>query len=228
MTLRRYVEIRLGDELTLWINPTTIDFDVGTKWPVSRQMESKINGLLPVPLTRGLIRPLLHQLEPFVIPSWCYGLPKPVGTIEKYRRVEDFIQNRRDLKSTIWYRDLVHELEHRGVATHKTLRMYGTDDIYNFFKTYVCELIESMSRTGYCLRKGADLGAVIINRHGTLEKAGSGNHRFYVAKVLGLQRFPVRVTGVHSDWWCAQKEIRANFGVCNLPGALAVVEQKHQ
>src|SRR5690606_9032347 len=80
-TLRRYVEMRLGDELILWINPRSIDFDVGTKWPASRQLEDKIIGLLPAPFTRNLIRPLLHQLEPFVIPPWCYGVPTPVHTM---------------------------------------------------------------------------------------------------------------------------------------------------
>jgi len=64
-----------------------------------------------------------------------------------------------------------------------------------------------MSQSGYCLEKGADIGTVLINRDGKLDKAGSGDHRFYVARVLGLQRFPVCVVGVHHDWWRAKGKL---------------------
>lgn len=225
---RRYVESKLGDRLVLWINPTTIDCDVGTKWPVSRHMERRTIGRLPQSVTRGLLRPVLHQFEPFVVPSRYYGDPKTIESIEKYRKVEEFIRNGNNIECTLWFRELVDELEHCGVAKHKSLHMYSVDDISAFLKTYVADLVESMRRTGYCLAKGPDLGAVIVNRRGKLDKAGSGNHRFYVAKVLGLQRFPVRVTGVHSDWWHEQKESCPKFGIRNLPAALSDVERRHQ
>lgn len=142
-----------------------------------------------------------------MIPASCYRSRTLVESIGKFKKVENFIRNRNDVSSTIWYKELLDELERRGVAGHKKRRMGTVDEIDKFFQSYVFDLVDSMSQSGYCLEKGADIGTVLINRDGKLDKAGSGDHRFYVARVLGLQRFPVCVVGVHHDWWRAKGKL---------------------
>ena len=37
----------------------------------------------------------------------------------------------------------------------------------------------------------------LIDEHGAVIKGSKGNHRFAIARLLGLQSFPLKIVGVH-------------------------------
>jgi hypothetical protein len=106
--------------------------------------------------------------------------------------------------------------------------MHTEDDIRAFFADYALDLADSLSANGYCLRKGKDIGTVLVGPDGSLHKSASGNHRFYVARILGISPFPVMVTGVHRAWYKNVRKTRRGDTLSELARSLAEVEQEHQ
>ncbi|HSF95832.1 MAG TPA: hypothetical protein VLA52_12475, partial [Thermohalobaculum sp.] len=73
-------------------------------------------------------------------------------------------------------------------------------EIEAFLRDYVLDLVASMEHRGYDVEKGGEFGSAQIGADGQLVKSGSGTHRFCVARLLGLTRFPLRVVGIHAGW----------------------------
>lgn len=225
---KRYVSKRLQDRLVLWINPRSISYRVGTKWPVTRPLQKRIKALPNVPfLSKGLIR-FLRVYHPFVIPARSYNETFPIESHDKYVKVKDLLVCRDDITSSDWYKSLAGEIEKHGVAKHKHIEMRTENDIKSFFADYALDLAESLATSGYCLDKGKDIGTVLVGPDGSLHKSASGNHRFHIARILGVSPVPVMVAGVHQAWYEPIAKTRKDSRLSELARSLAEVEQKHQ
>ena len=91
------------------------------------------------------------------------------------------------------------ELSANGVARYKRGRLESQADIVRHFEAYLLPLIADLRHSGFDRTKG-DLPTVLIGADGRIDKAGSGDHRFYLAQILKLPACPVRVRGAHADW----------------------------
>ena len=78
--------------------------------------------------------------------------------------------------------------------------MRSEAEIRTFLNEYALNLIRTMESSGYDLEKGSEIGTAHIDRDGRLVKSGSATHRFCVARIVGVKRFPLRVVGIHEDW----------------------------
>ena len=95
--------------------------------------------------------------------------------------------------------------------------------IRRFFGDYVA-LFESMAAHGYRPGASKDEPGIAIGRAGEPIKLANGNHRFAVARLLGLRPIPAEVHFVHPRWYAAmprgpqrlRRAVRAAAGVTAL------------
>jgi hypothetical protein len=61
-------------------------------------------------------------------------------------------------------------------------------------------LVRSLQAEGYTSERPSSTAGIAIGRDGTLLKIWNGNHRFAIARCIGLATVPVSVRLVHADW----------------------------
>lgn len=179
------------DDGIIWIDPTNVRRFCGSKWPHCH-------------LTENFWVRRVYELNPafsFLKLGGEWDIKsRLIADVEKYLLMKDFVDNLTSYEESLWYRNLVECYMRNGIATHKKLRMYGVDDIKSFFVQYAIPLAQSLSISGYKYEIGDEVGSIAIDRNGTMHKAGSGTHRFFLSKILGVRSVPVQVTFVHTEW----------------------------
>lgn len=219
----------LGDKLILWINPQTIDYQVDTKWPITQSVQKKVDWLLkPLPSIKTKAISFLRRRESFVIPDSYYQIPKPIKSNQMYNSILDLIHKRENYKNSNWYQEMLVHLSRNGEVMHKKILIKCESELDHFFENYVLDLINSMESDGYRLDKGAEVGSAMVGTDGELHKSGSGGHRFYSAKILGVKPFPIRIVGVHRCWFRTLNIPNRSSGLAKLYDALLEVGEKHQ
>lgn len=204
MAKRSRVVARLGDRLTVWIDPRKIDGYVGLGIVVTRRTDEVLRrapiNLRRLPILRKALRGLWSKDPSFVIATPRYRTPAPIDGLDKYLLIRDLVARDGAYQDSRWYADLRAKIERDGRAHHKNLEMRSQADVHAFFDSYVLPLVESMRRDGYDMQLGAQLGQALIGPDGQLHKAKHGDHRFFVARLVGVARFPLRIVGVHESW----------------------------
>ena len=214
-----------GDSLVLWVDPTKINSYSGTAKPFVDHFAKKLaaSGSL-----FRLARKILYPCEPFIIPGQYFRQAVPVETIERYKKLQDIIANRENTQQSLWSKLLHDQLKKSGVAKHKAIRMYNAGDINEFMDNYVLDLINTLERYGYDSTKTNDCGHAQIDDMGRLIKSTSGVHRFCAARILKVERFPIRVVGVHEKWLDLIGVSNCVVSSEHFKSALKNVEFKHQ
>jgi hypothetical protein len=197
MHVRKNAHLRLREAAVVWVDPRRISLQVLTATPATENVRNALRKPLHHPLTTWPLRVAIAAFDPYVVPSHHYPEAQPVEATARYRKVYDFIHHRDTPRATLWFHALRKSLEERGVARHKKVTMKCEGDIERFFSGYVIPLIESLQRDGFRVEAGGGIGSALIAADGALHKSDSSNHRFCMARILGLTRFPVRVVGVH-------------------------------
>ncbi len=226
---RTLVRPIVGEKLVLWINPETVDLHVGTKKPNLISLKNRMKRLRDTyHLPAFLERPILNAhalVESFVIPSKNYRSPKPIVEVAKFALVKDMIENQNDIHNSIWFQKLMDDVENKGLAKHKRLKMSNQQEVEQFLKTHVLGMINSLSESGYDMSVDDEVGSGLIGPDGTIHKSSSGDHRFYTAKILGLKPFPLIIRGVHEDWYRKAMGNRLNLRL--LGEKLSEIEANH-
>lgn len=204
-----------GTRAVLWIDPARVDDHSGSKWPVGKHRLKQLGRVLPPPLVR-MLRPWAKGSEPFAIPPEHFGGVEPVTETVRYQRVADFIAHKDEARRSAWYRDLMADLERDGIARHKEIALKDEGEVVAFLEGYVRKLVDSLATEGYRSDAVGFESTAVIDAEGRLCKAGSGNHRFNIAKVLGVRRFPLRVVAAHEDW-LGRGVSRTNEVLARLP-----------
>lgn len=196
LTQNTFIE-QAGDRAVVWIDPARVKDHAGTKWPVGKRNWRRYRRFLPKPIAM-IIRSSIRGREPILIPDDCFGRElTPVSQTERYQKVADFIAHRDTPRDSEWYGDLCRELSKTGIARHKAVEMRSEAEILGFFDTYVCPMIDSLIKDGFKPEFSGYESSAVIGPDGVICKTSSGNHRFNVAKVVGLTRFPLKILGIH-------------------------------
>jgi hypothetical protein len=224
---KHHIQKLLGDQLVLWINPQKVDYHVGTKWPNVMDLTRKIRRIgRRVPFGRkpsAMINKIILRYEFFTISEKCYRERVAIENMEKYKKVEDFIENKYDIDNSIWYRGALKDLQVKGYASHKKTRLFSKEEIDDFFHNYVMDLVKSMESKGYDDSKSKDVGVALIGSDGAIHKTDSGTHRFYVARILGVAPVPVKIGGVHKEWF--DRHVASSRQLDKLVMELKVIEE---
>ncbi|MBF9059084.1 hypothetical protein HKCCSP123_07805 [Rhodobacterales bacterium HKCCSP123] len=217
---------RMGDGAVLFIRPREVQYHSGTKWAVAKTRSKRLDAAMPRVFMNILLR-ILKSREPFVIPRHYFRDIEPITGTPRYEKVADFIASGGPVEETLWFRQLVADLESNGIARHKKILMRNRAEISGFLETYAAPLVESLKSEGFSTDKGDYEASAIIDADGRLVKASSGNHRFAIAHVLDLPVFPLRVAAVHEDWYREEVASRGDNWL-ELQAALERVEDRHR
>lgn len=176
----------------------------------------------------SLVRRLRSRVDDptFIVPRARYRAPVAIEQVAKYQKVADLIAHRGDCERSAWFADLVRELERDGRAQHKLVVML-TLDVHAFFERYVLPNVDSMERSGYDPTLAPDLANAMVGADGALHKANKADHRFYVARILGVERVPMRVIGVHEHWAQDHDLCIDEHDLDRLVAAVREVERHH-
>ncbi|WP_152448257.1 hypothetical protein [Roseivivax sp. THAF40] len=189
-----------GERAVIWVDPARVPLHSGSKWPVYRKRMLRLRRYVPLAFA-NLARPALKAREPFFIPGDAFRPGQPVVDTPRYRKVADFISHRDTPTDSLWYRDLMRELETQGVAWHKKIAMRSEAEILDFLEGYVGGLMDSLRAHGFSSNESRYESSALICRDGSLTKTGSGNHRFNMCHALNVTPFPLRIVGAHRDWF---------------------------
>lgn len=190
-------KLQLGQALVLRVDPRKVTHHAGSKFPISRTIEQKLKGF-PKPIRKGASQ-LSTRYHPFILADDALPPVTPIELLEKDRRVKDLLSSSH-YSDSLWYQSLLAELTTKGKTRHKGIKITSQDELNKFFETYVWELVASMRRDGYVERAGSDTGTAFILSNGVLVKSASADHRFLVARHLGVRDFPLTVMGVCRGW----------------------------
>ncbi|GAA5072639.1 hypothetical protein GCM10023209_17620 [Roseibacterium beibuensis] len=158
-------------------------------------------------------RPMIVTSDRFVV--------TPLEEGQTYQRMLDVWTHREDLSASETYRNIWNTLTRTGRYQHKRYEITDPAEIPQLIATCYLDLLESMSRDGYCADRTSalatgGLGRAIVWQDGSLVHENGATHRLAAAKIVGLRHgFPFRIVGVHEDW------LRAN-GVGERPSKEAV------
>jgi len=213
-----------GDANIVWVNPRSVNTITGSKWPVTGSRVKKLRLYLPHGMVLAL-RPWLTRSEPFFTPSDAFAVGGPINETEKYKRVANFIACKNDIKASDWFEMLARQLSETGVAHHKSRALRSQADILRFLEGYARDVVDNMANSGFSPRYSGYESTAVINADGSICKSASGNHRFCIASVLGLDRFPLKVIGAHQDW---RPDLVEAGTLDDILKALKSVEARHQ
>lgn len=168
------------ERLLLDLDPTPIDRYVSVRTPVEK-LRFHLNGLLlPGPVRRG---------------NWD-GRALPMEHHPTFRLIQRLYESDYDLHAGLVA--LEEYFRQRGLsaaaARDKTERK-GAKIVWRY-----AGLARRMAEEGYRPGLARDEVGVAIARDGTLLKAPGGQHRFAVARLLGLRCITAEVRYVHRSW----------------------------
>lgn len=226
---RRLLTVLLKDAITIEIDPRQVRYHVRSARPgnkvIKARLERQKSGNAFEKVLRRQILRVTNSLESFVIDAAFYEDLADFDDFPKYRKVKNFVEHRKDYKESDWYLELLSGLRKNGFARHKNILMRSETEIDHFMSNYVLSLLDSLEKDGFDRRKGGGLGRVLIGKDGTIHKCTSGRHRFYSSRILGIKPIPVRVAGVHEDWFHEHVGPKLNLG--KLRHAISQVEKKY-
>ena len=141
---------------------------------------------------------------PFVLAAKYFPVAKPLHANRSSLLMQDLVLNRTDPESSLWWRDRLAELSSDGVTTVKGRSFRDEHAVRRHLNEYLLPMIDGLALNGWddTLAESGP-GSASIGAHGELLKAESVNHRFFLARSLGVREFPLRVRSVHRDWWDA-------------------------
>jgi hypothetical protein len=180
-----------------------------------------IGWTLPRRAVRGLGVPTRARLNLQFFPEGEWDLA--AEPFEVHRYVRELFVDEVPVRESAQYRDMLARIS----DPQRAGSVWGcrtVEDVDRYFERLQA-MFEDMRRHGY--RPHLSLGAnredevkVRVGRGGRLIKASGGNHRVSFAKILGIDRIPVLLCGVHKDYVRAFARQRGSWEAGTLVEAL--------
>jgi hypothetical protein len=191
----------------IFIDPVSVTEHCQTSYQITGPIRDSIvnNRLLPSKLSKSLGWRILN-LEPFIKPWFGYET-LALSKVDKYKNVEELIALEGNYKESSWYLSLRQTLIDFGVVRHKGIVINNFIELDSLFETYLLPLIQSIKINGFLI-KNQQIPEVIVGNDLRLLKASRANHRFFIARKLGINRIPVKISGVHIGAMHGKNSIR--------------------
>lgn len=219
----------MKDALIIWVDPRKIHHHATSSRRDNRRVKQEFQTLgsknTSIKIVRRLTQRAANAIESFVIDPACYQKPTPIELHRNYLKIKNIIEHRENYTDSEWYSDLANSLEEQGHAKHKKIIMRSKDDIDHFMQSYVLALLDSLERDGFDFQQGGGIGRALIGKEGSIHKSSSGRHRFFAARVLGVEPIPLRISGVHDAWY--RSNVGRSFNRKKLEAALSDIQAKH-
>jgi len=125
----------------------------------------------------------------------------------RFRLLSDIWRHRENLKQSEYYQEFTEMLKERTPyksynTYHRGVYLDSEEKIYKFLQIYLI-FMKQMQEFGYDETLTNDPLYVAVTRNGALLKTVKGLHRLAMAQIVGLDKIPVRIMGIHRIWWDA-------------------------
>jgi len=218
----------VAEESVIWVCPSSVKVHYGTDNPLLDPVKILCRKKIKSNKFRqSLNKHVFMPLAPFVIPKRVFPRGVAIETMAKYERITDLIKNIDNLESTVWYNNLTGELSLKGFSSHKKNLFYSEKSILSFLESYRNEVVLSIASNGFS-KAYTGYASAIIDSNGCIGKTSSGNHRFFIARVLGKSSFPLRIVGVHQHWYQRLKRVSGNISYDIILDAFKEIELRHR
>lgn len=230
MILQHTIVKHYKDEVTICIDPKYINGYVGAN--ISKFAGSPNNLLSSVNKYLWPSGGIFDRISPFKVYSFAirdvhYFEPIPVESLKKFKKVNDLILNKENYERSMWYAELYRKLLEDGYAKHKDLFIGSKEELDSFFEDYVLKLVHSMSEKGYDRTINQDIANIMIGEKGEIHKSNAGDHRFFIAKIVGVKRMPFKVKGVHESFMKSHGIPNNRHGIKKLIRAIKNLEDQY-
>lgn len=216
----------LGEKAILKVDPRHIGKYYGSKHQATGNLR-RIYGRLRSARLKGLIREkIADRLESYIIRERNFNPGILIEEMPKYQLVSDFLKNIETPRESLWYQNFLHQINSLGIAKHKKHEMRSPDEILHFLDQYNHTVVQTMKSQGFCDSYTGFEATGIIDSQGCIGKTGSGNHRFMIARVLGIKDFPLKIAGIHESW-IRKTSQGSDSSYQSILQALAATQQKY-
>lgn len=221
MLLRKNVYEKLGDDLIVWINPRNIKYYIGKNVPYIDLPNKLFKNFEKLSKKTSAI---LTAYTSFAVSKKYYGNKIALERQPKYQVLKNLINCRHDYQKSIWYQDFSLKLNSKGIVKHKKIVITNTHELKNFFENYVLDLVDSMEKHGYILNKSSQIGYVMIGQDGEIHKSNAGDHRFMIARILGVSKIPLYVKGIHEEFLDKKGIAKSMCSIYQIADAIRKIE----
>lgn len=124
----------------------------------------------------------------------------PYSDSPKYRGLVERFEEGREWRDTTLFRVTFPE---RLVRDGEVLGLRSLRELEDHYRTRIDPLFHELKARGFAppsLRKRVDAVYAFIGRGGEIIWGPGGNHRLSLAKILDLERIPVRIHARHAEW----------------------------
>jgi hypothetical protein len=137
----------------------------------------------------------------FVWPGDWDRRVEPIECHSRYRLMADVWAHRDHLQDSATLGAFNSRLqEGRPVElVNASLRLDSPERVLGFLQQQL-DLFNSLAREGFRPERAPDELKVAIGRNGEIIKANGGRKRLMASRILGLERIPLRIAYMHSDW----------------------------
>lgn len=199
LTQRRVVsELRGSDIVT--VDPVAVRTYLPVARPIARQLQASLRDRADSSRLAGQVGRVAARLHPFVVAGRWLGTPIEIDDTEKAQRLADLLMHLDHPSRSVLWNELRLRLEVDGHANYKSRVLTSPKDLEDLFATHLVPLVASLRDQGYRADLAPGPGLCAIDANGTLHKGRKGNHRFALARLLGIQEVPLRVAVVERGW----------------------------
>jgi hypothetical protein len=183
------------------LNPDHVSQHAVTSYQITNTIYKTIQHNRALPnLVKARLAHQAFKFEPFIKSQFTIS-PIDIWQMPTYVKVANFIDTKK-IQDTKWYKNLRDELSVLGVARHKNIRLHTNTEIKDFLQYYRREVVDSLRIKGFKNDiKMMDMPTVLLSENGSIIKGSKGNHRFAIAKIVGLDHFPVVICGIHGSYF---------------------------
>lgn len=194
----------LGEAAVISIDPAKV------RHFAPRQTVTKICRLTSM---TGREFPSLDRLAPYLPDKLFFGsyvlkeedchAVRPIEQMKQHVLVDDLLKSLPDFKKSKWYAEHLKNLAKKDATKHKGQQLTREEDVSLFFEKDILPMMAEIGKNGYDATRFPVEGRCFIGPNGEIYKGLAARHRFAMARLLGVNSFPLVVHGVHERWFAA-------------------------
>lgn len=222
----RRVDQELGTLLRVEVDPAQLAEAVDSELPLVKRARRRVRHA-PDRVASAVLS-AMGSAHPFALGDRAYPDTEPIEETWWYSDLADLVTRRDAPERSRWYRRQVERFGEQGPFDLKGSSIGTVADIDRHLECHLLPLIRSIERDGYRPDLADDTGAALVGSDGALHKAKGAKHRFAIARLLGVDRFPLRITCVHRQWLRERVDTTMHRrAIAQIPVALREVEADH-
>lgn len=188
-------------ELLIWVNPSKIDDYIHSNKPLTHESRIKITKSKKSRMTKLIQRFLLEKHDLFFLPNNAFKSRIRIEDYSLYQLLLNFSFYLDNINESQWYNWLKYEIQSKESFKYKHTTLKSEQDIVIFLNGIKTNLFESIQNKGYVFNPKDDIGSCLIDENGNILKSLYGRHRFFISRIFGISKIPLRIHGINQKFY---------------------------